>query len=318
VSDIEPKPKKRCGFAAMSPEKVAEIAGMGGRAAHAMGRAHTFSGEEAREAGRKGGLARASEGRSARGEDVVTSILQHPADYQKLAEQSQRVLDAVNALGPCSSARRACASSRRCAPMPSRCSARRTRRRSRSSAGTAAMSGIRRIKETRAGYDCIAKPCGKDSCGKFPGASHGRHGDEWHYTVTDGQTALTLVVFTSRLGDGRLPGPLSSLSSYPMGAGLGLHTPYPRTEDQIRNGDVGEPCGYLDGGRCYSNDGSITAASDFVKAHGSDAFEQSEAFWLALEAKWTEWRRDAEENRPRVVRCTCCNGNGVLPEETTR
>jgi len=41
------------GFAAMSPEKKKEIAGMGGRAAHAAGRAHQFSSEEARAAGKK-------------------------------------------------------------------------------------------------------------------------------------------------------------------------------------------------------------------------------------------------------------------------
>ena len=41
------------GFAAMSPEKKKEIASMGGRAAHACGRAHQFSSEEARAAGMK-------------------------------------------------------------------------------------------------------------------------------------------------------------------------------------------------------------------------------------------------------------------------
>ncbi|HTH79088.1 MAG TPA: KGG domain-containing protein [Ramlibacter sp.] len=41
------------GFAAMSPEKKREIASMGGRAAHACGRAHQFSSEEARAAGKK-------------------------------------------------------------------------------------------------------------------------------------------------------------------------------------------------------------------------------------------------------------------------
>ncbi len=41
------------GFAAMTPEKKREIAGMGGRAAHASGRAHQFSTEEARAAGKK-------------------------------------------------------------------------------------------------------------------------------------------------------------------------------------------------------------------------------------------------------------------------
>jgi hypothetical protein len=47
-----PAPRLR-GFAAMSPEKKREIASMGGRAAHACGRAHQFSSEEARAAGKK-------------------------------------------------------------------------------------------------------------------------------------------------------------------------------------------------------------------------------------------------------------------------
>jgi general stress protein YciG len=41
----------------MDPRLVAEIASKGGRAAHAAGTAHEFSADEAREAGRKGGLA---------------------------------------------------------------------------------------------------------------------------------------------------------------------------------------------------------------------------------------------------------------------
>ncbi len=49
-----PAPERRLrGFAAMSPEKKKEIASMGGRAAHACGRAHQFSSEEARAAGKK-------------------------------------------------------------------------------------------------------------------------------------------------------------------------------------------------------------------------------------------------------------------------
>lgn len=45
------------GFALMAPEAHREIARLGGRAAHASGAAHKFSVNEAREAGRKGGLA---------------------------------------------------------------------------------------------------------------------------------------------------------------------------------------------------------------------------------------------------------------------
>ena len=45
------------GFAAMNPERQREIAREGGRAAHRSGKAHQFTIEEAREAGRKGGQA---------------------------------------------------------------------------------------------------------------------------------------------------------------------------------------------------------------------------------------------------------------------
>ncbi len=41
----------------MSPEKQREIASLGGKAAHAMGKAHTFSSEEAMVAGKMGGQA---------------------------------------------------------------------------------------------------------------------------------------------------------------------------------------------------------------------------------------------------------------------
>ncbi|MDB5963632.1 MAG: hypothetical protein JWQ72_132 [Polaromonas sp.] len=47
----------RRGFASMDPERQRQIASEGGKAAHASGRAHQFNTAEAREAGRKGGLA---------------------------------------------------------------------------------------------------------------------------------------------------------------------------------------------------------------------------------------------------------------------
>jgi uncharacterized protein len=49
---VTPKPRLR-GFAAMSPQKKKEVASLGGRAAHACGRAHQFSSQEARAAGKK-------------------------------------------------------------------------------------------------------------------------------------------------------------------------------------------------------------------------------------------------------------------------
>src|SRR5689334_25195205 len=45
------------GFASMDREKQREIASKGGRAAHAKGTAHEFDSGEARDAGRKGGVA---------------------------------------------------------------------------------------------------------------------------------------------------------------------------------------------------------------------------------------------------------------------
>lgn len=54
VQDTHATPQRRLrGFAAMTPEKKREIASLGGRAAHASGRAHQFSSEEARAAGKK-------------------------------------------------------------------------------------------------------------------------------------------------------------------------------------------------------------------------------------------------------------------------
>ena len=52
-----PKPRRPRGFAAMDRSKVSEIASKGGKAAHAAGTAHQFTSDEARAAGRKGGVA---------------------------------------------------------------------------------------------------------------------------------------------------------------------------------------------------------------------------------------------------------------------
>jgi general stress protein YciG len=52
----EQRPRRR-GFAAMDRDRVKAIASKGGRAAHAAGTAHQFSSDEARVAGKKGGMA---------------------------------------------------------------------------------------------------------------------------------------------------------------------------------------------------------------------------------------------------------------------
>jgi uncharacterized protein len=60
--DSEVKPKVKRGFAAMDPARVREISSKGGVAAHAAGTAHKFTAEEAREAGRRGGVVRRGKG----------------------------------------------------------------------------------------------------------------------------------------------------------------------------------------------------------------------------------------------------------------
>jgi general stress protein YciG len=49
------RPKSNRGFASMDAHKQREIASKGGKAAHQQGRAHEFTPDEARTAGRKGG-----------------------------------------------------------------------------------------------------------------------------------------------------------------------------------------------------------------------------------------------------------------------
>lgn len=58
------------GFASMDKDKQRRIASKGGKKAHANGRAHEWTPEEARAAGRKGGLA---SGAAAREAKTVTS-----------------------------------------------------------------------------------------------------------------------------------------------------------------------------------------------------------------------------------------------------
>jgi general stress protein YciG len=58
----------------MSPEKQREIASKGGRAAHLKGTAHEWTSEEARSAGRKGGMiSRGGRGRLASDDNEASS-----------------------------------------------------------------------------------------------------------------------------------------------------------------------------------------------------------------------------------------------------
>jgi general stress protein YciG len=67
--------KSRRGFAAIDPDRLREIAGRGGRAAHANGRAHEFTTEEARAAGRKGGKVPKARARAARVAEAAARLV---------------------------------------------------------------------------------------------------------------------------------------------------------------------------------------------------------------------------------------------------
>ena len=95
MSDNEKKAKPR-GVAAMSEEKRREVASKGGKAAQAQGKAHRFTSEEAREAGRKGGqkLSQDREHMRAIGKRGGAAVC---ADREHMAEIGKKGDDVVGA-----------------------------------------------------------------------------------------------------------------------------------------------------------------------------------------------------------------------------
>ena len=83
--------KEDRGFASMDRAKQREIASKGGKAAHQKGTAHEWTSEEAREAGRKGGMAshrRRKEMMEQQGEPG-TSSLDAPQTTERLGGDDQ-------------------------------------------------------------------------------------------------------------------------------------------------------------------------------------------------------------------------------------
>jgi len=64
------KSKEPWGFALLSKEERQKLGRKGGQNAHKLGRAHTYTSEEAREAGRIGGLRASANRRRARREEA--------------------------------------------------------------------------------------------------------------------------------------------------------------------------------------------------------------------------------------------------------
>ncbi len=87
--------KEDRGFASMDRAKQREIASKGGKAAHQKGTAHEWTSEEAREAGRKGGMAshrRRKEMMDQQG-GTGTSSLETPQTTERLGgdDQSEQI-----------------------------------------------------------------------------------------------------------------------------------------------------------------------------------------------------------------------------------
>ena len=72
--------KEDRGFASMDRNKQREIASKGGKAAHQKGTAHEWTSEEAREAGRKGGMASHRRKQQQQGGESVGAELENPRD----------------------------------------------------------------------------------------------------------------------------------------------------------------------------------------------------------------------------------------------
>lgn len=140
----------------------------------------------------------------------------------------------------------------------------------------------------------------------------GIHCAEWWYTVSDGECALVLQVFSNRY-DHR------ERDERPAwGTDLTLHIPWPTDIASIRNGYAGTNCEYVEGGQCWLAFRECLGADDLFKAHGVDALEQPETFWDALRAKAVEWIAEAKAKRARlehVARCPTCAGRGVTGAE---
>ena len=72
--------KEDRGFASMDRAKQREIASKGGKAAHQKGTAHEWTSEEAREAGRKGGMASHRRKQQQPGQTGATSDVESQSD----------------------------------------------------------------------------------------------------------------------------------------------------------------------------------------------------------------------------------------------
>jgi hypothetical protein len=116
-----------------------------------------------------------------------------------------------------------------------------------------------RIVTFRTGHVC-ERPLGSPN-------SHGRHGVDMLWVLSDQSGAVEFIVYTGWMPDGQ--------HSEVLPAAIGYHSPKPMYEDQLSQG----PCLWLGGRECYS-DGSASAASDVFRILTTRG---EEALWQHLE-----------------------------------
>ena len=85
------------GFAGMDPERQRQISSQGGKAAHQKGTAHEFDSNEAREAGRKGGMV--SGGRRRAREQAAQQNRRESPERETSEERESRVRERRHELG---------------------------------------------------------------------------------------------------------------------------------------------------------------------------------------------------------------------------
>jgi general stress protein YciG len=93
------------GFAGMDPERQRQISSQGGKAAHQKGTAHEFDSEEAREAGRKGGMVsggrrRAREAQRAAAETQPTPPPETEQESDESESESRSPMGSQEGVGP--------------------------------------------------------------------------------------------------------------------------------------------------------------------------------------------------------------------------
>jgi uncharacterized protein len=88
--------KEDRGFASMDRNKQREIASKGGKAAHQKGTAHEWTSEEAREAGRKGGMASHRRKQEQQGGDVATTPETNATTENAVASNPEQMIGTDN------------------------------------------------------------------------------------------------------------------------------------------------------------------------------------------------------------------------------